>query len=79
MMIVNLIPVLLLLLGNIGIMLFPLIVAFCFTAPAYLAAKLYNKSFKKAENAILRAQGIEPEDDDDEPQKHEPTTFRQRR
>lgn len=79
MMIVNLIPVLLLLLGNIGIMLFPLIVAFCFTAPGYLAAKLYNKSFKKAENAILRAQGIEPEDDDDEPQKHEPTTFRQRR
>ena len=65
MMLVNLIPVVLLLLGNIGIMLFPMIVAFCFSAPGYFAATLYNKAFKQAENSILKAQGIEPEDDEE--------------
>jgi len=78
-MLVNLIPVMLLMLGNIGLMVFPLILAFCFSAPGYFAAKLYNKSFKKAENTILRAQGIEPEEDDEPQPKSQPTTFRKRR
>ncbi len=40
--------------GNLGLLLFPLEVFFCFAAPAFLAAKLYNKDFKKAEEAYLR-------------------------
>ena len=65
MMLANLVPFALLLLGNIGLMIFPLIVAFCFSAPGYLAARLYNKKFKAVENNVLKAQGIEPEDDDE--------------
>ena len=67
MMLANLVPFALLLLGNIGIMIFPLIVVFCFSAPGFLAARLYNKKFKAVEDAVLRSQGIEPEEDD-EPQ-----------
>ena len=40
--------------GNLGILLFPLILCFCFSAPAFLNAKFYNKHFKKAEEAYLK-------------------------
>ncbi len=38
--------------GYFGIMLFPLILCFGFTAPAYICAKLYDKPFQKAEEAF---------------------------
>ncbi len=37
--------------GYFGIVLFPLILCFCFSAPAYLGSKLYDKPFQKAEDA----------------------------
>lgn len=52
MLAVNLFPFSLFLLGNLGWMLLPLILCFCFSAPAFLAAVLYNKDFEAAEEAI---------------------------
>lgn len=52
MLVVNLFPFSLFLLGNLGWMLLPLILCFCFSAPAFLAAVLYNKDFEAAEEAI---------------------------
>ena len=40
-------------LTNFAIYIFPVIVCFCFSAPALLAAVLNNKPFKKAEDAYL--------------------------
>ena len=53
-LIANASPVLLLLfLPNVAITLFPILLCFCFSAPALLAALLNNKPFKKAEEAYL--------------------------
>ena len=37
--------------GYFGIVLFPVILCFCFTAPAFLGARLNDKPFQKAEDA----------------------------
>ena len=55
----KLLPLVLLLLGNIGIMVFPLILCFCFSAPGFVAAKLYDKSFQEAEDIIYAKQAAE--------------------
>ena len=63
----KLLPLVLLLLGNIGIMVFPLILCFCFSAPGFVAAKLYDKSFQEAEDIIYAKQAAEKgETKDDE-------------
>ena len=54
------VPFSLFFIGNVGLWLFPLELCFCFAAPAFLAAKLYNKHFKKAEDIYLEAH---PEED----------------
>lgn len=52
--IANAVPVLLFVfLTNFAIYIFPIILCFCFSAPALLAALLNNKPFKKAEEAYL--------------------------
>ena len=45
-LVLKLVPLVLLLLGNIGIMAFPLILCFCFSLPAYVGAKMYDKFFQ---------------------------------
>ncbi len=53
-LIANAAPVLLFLfLPNVAITMFPIILCFCFSAPALLAALLNNKPFRKAEEAYL--------------------------
>ncbi|MBO6206125.1 MAG: DUF624 domain-containing protein [Lachnospiraceae bacterium] len=52
-MLATLFPFSLFLIGNLGILLFPLILCFCFSAPGYLSAKFYDKDFAAAEEAIL--------------------------
>ncbi len=51
---------------NVGLMIFPLILCFLFTAPAYLAAYLYNKDFKKAEDKYLAEHPMEDPSANDE-------------
>ncbi|MCR4617953.1 MAG: DUF624 domain-containing protein [Lachnospiraceae bacterium] len=51
---------------NIGFWFFPLELCFCFSAPAFLAAKLYNKHFKKAEDVYFEAHPEENPSADDE-------------
>lgn len=46
-------PFSLFLIGNVGLYMLPLELCFCFAAPGFLAAKLYDKGFKKAEDAYL--------------------------
>ncbi len=52
--------------GNLGILLFPLILCFCFSAPAFLNAKLYNKHFKRSEEKYLAEHPEERPGEDDE-------------
>ncbi len=52
--------------GNLGILLFPLILCFCFSAPAFLNAKLYNKHFKRSEEKYLAEHTEERPGEDDE-------------
>ncbi len=52
-------PFALFFIGNIGLMIFPIILAFCFSFPAFIAAKLYDKPFKKLEDAYYAAHPIE--------------------
>ena len=61
-LVVNLLPLSLFFIGRLGLLLFPLELCFCFSAPAFLAAKLYNKDFEAAELAIL-AKNPQPETD----------------
>ena len=64
-LVLKLVPLVLLLLGNIGIMAFPLILCFCFSLPAYVGAKMYDKFFQEAEDIIQEKQKAEhPEEDD---------------
>ncbi len=64
----KLLPLVLMLWGNIGIMIFPMIVCFCFTAPGYLSARLYNKYFLEAEEIIYAREAAEKgtSEEDDE-------------
>ncbi|MCR4585672.1 MAG: YesL family protein [Lachnospiraceae bacterium] len=50
--------------GNLGISLFPLIFCFCFSAPGFLAAKLYDKPFQKFEDAYNEAHPAESYDEE---------------
>ncbi len=59
-------PFLLFFIGNLGLFLLPLEFCFCFALPAFLAAKLYNKDFKKAEDKYLEAHPEENLSKDDE-------------
>lgn len=52
-MLATLFPFLLFFIGRLGLLLFPLELCFCFSAPAFLAAYLYNHDFEAAEAAIL--------------------------
>lgn len=52
--------------GNLGILLFPLELCFCFSAPALLNARLYNKHFKKSEEAYLEKHPEERPGNEDE-------------
>lgn len=48
--------------------LLPMVLVFCFTAPAYLDAKMYSKFFRKMEDRIREESGepvAEPEDEDE--------------
>ena len=64
--VVNLVPFALFFIGNIGLMLFPIIIVFCFSAPAYLAAKIYDKPFQEAEDAILAKTAAADDDKKDD-------------
>ncbi|MBP5607566.1 MAG: YesL family protein [Lachnospiraceae bacterium] len=66
MLVLKLIPLGLLILGNIGLMLFPLIICFCFSAPGFAAARLYDKSFQEAEDAIYAKMAAEKGETDEE-------------
>lgn len=47
--------------------IFPVVFLFGLSAPAYVSALLYNKYFKELENRIMEAQGIKPEEEEDDP------------
>ncbi|MBP5607630.1 MAG: YesL family protein [Lachnospiraceae bacterium] len=64
--VLKLLPLVLMLLGNIGIMVFPLILCFCFSAPGFVAAKLYDKSFQEAEDIIFAKEAAEKGSTDEE-------------
>ena len=65
-LVLKLLPLVLLLLGNIGIVAFPLILCFCFSVPGYVAAKMYDKYFQEAEDMILAKQKAENPQEDNE-------------
>ena len=67
-MLATVFPFSLFLIGNLGILLFPLILCFCFSAPGFLSAKFYDKDFAAAEEAIMakNQQSTEPTEDGSE-------------
>ena len=65
-LVLKLLPLALFFIGNLGIVLFPLILCFCFSAPGYAAAKMYDKFFQEAEDIINAKHKAEhPEEDND--------------
>lgn len=63
-LVVKLIPFALFFIGNVGLMLFPLIFCFCFSAPGLFAAKMYDKPFLKFEEAYAAAHPAETYEDE---------------